>query len=151
MIKEKIKSEMILAMKSKDNERLTTIRGIVAKVKEKEIEMRTSESQPELDDTGILVVMQQMIKQRNDSISEYTKANRADLAEKESREITVIRSFMPQPLNENEVTEAIKSAISELKAESIKDMGKVVNYVKDKYVGRIDPASVSKKIKDLLS
>jgi uncharacterized protein YqeY len=151
MIKEKIKSEMMESMRAKDNERLTTIRGIIAKIKDKEIEMRTSESKPELDETGVLVVMQQMIKQRNDSILEFKKANRLDLSEKEEKEILVIRSFMPQLLSEPEIEKVIKEAIANLEAQSVKDMGKVVQFMKENYVGRIDPAEVSKKIKELLS
>ncbi len=151
MIKEKIKEEMIIAMKAKESERLTTIRSIIAKIKDKEIDMRSAESQPELDDTGVLVVMQQMIKQRSDSFTEFTKANRLDLAGKEQKEITVIKSFMPEQLSIQEVEVAIKNAISEIKAESIKDMGKVVQFMKEKYVGRIEPAEVSKKVKELLS
>ena len=151
MIKEKIKSEMMESMRAKDNERLTTIRGIIAKIKDKEIEMRTSESKPELDETGVLVVMQQMIKQRNDSILEFKKANRLDLSEKEEKEILVIRSFMPQLLSEPEIEKVIKEAIANLEAQSVKDMWKVVQFMKENYVGRIDPAEVSKKIKELLS
>ena len=151
MIKEKIKSEMMESMRAKDNERLTTIRGIIAKIKDKEIEMRTSESKPELDETGVLVVMQQMIKQRNDSILEFKKANRLDLSEKEEKEILVIRSFMPHLLSEPEIEKVIKEAIANLEAQSVKDMGKVVQFMKENYVGRIDPAEVSKKIKKLLS
>ncbi len=151
MIKEKIKSEMMESMRAKDNERLTTIRGIIAKIKDKEIEMRTSESKPELDETGVLVVMQQMIKQRNDSILEFKKANRLDLSEKEEKEILVIRSFMPHLLSEPEIEKVIKEAIANLEAQSVKDMGKVVQFMKENYVGRIDPAEVSKKIKELLS
>lgn len=151
MIKEKIKIEMIIAMKAKESERLTTIRSIMAKIKDKEIEMRSGESQPELDNLGILAVMQQMIKQRNDSFTEFTKANRLDLAEKEQKEIAVIKSFMPEAMSEEEVLSAIKNLIKELNAESIKDMGKVVQQMKEKYVGRIDPAETSKKVKELLS
>ncbi|MDR2007424.1 MAG: GatB/YqeY domain-containing protein [Alphaproteobacteria bacterium] len=150
MIKENIKNEMVVAMKAQEKARLSTIRLILAKIKDKEIEMR-SEVAAELNDNAILTLMQQMIKQRMDSITEYTKAVRLDLAQKEEEEIAVIKSFMPTPLSMQETEAAIKSAIAEIKAESVKDTGKVVNYLKEKYAGRMDMGTVSAKIKELLS
>ncbi len=151
MIKAKIKEQMILAMKSKDSLKLTTIRMILAKIKDKEIDLRTSESSvKELDDTALLVLMQQMIKQRNDSIAEYTKANRLDLSTKEQEEILIIKTFMPKPLSEEEIEKIIVSAISSTQAKSVKDMGKLVGYIKDKYPGQVDVGIISQKIKNLL-
>ncbi|MDR0483711.1 MAG: GatB/YqeY domain-containing protein [Alphaproteobacteria bacterium] len=150
MIKETIKNEMVVAMKAQDKQRLTTIRLILAKIKDKEIEMRSSE-QTEVNDNAVLTLMQQMIKQRNDSITEYTKANRLDLAQKEEDEITVIKSFMPAPFSTAETTDLIKKAIETLGATEVKDTGKVVNYLKESYAGRMDMAIVSKQIKELLS
>ncbi|MCL2566587.1 MAG: GatB/YqeY domain-containing protein [Alphaproteobacteria bacterium] len=150
MIKETIKNEMVVAMKAQDKPRLTTIRMILAKIKDKEIELR-GEASAELNNSMVLTLMQQMIKQRMDSITEYTKANRLDLAQKEEDEIVVIKSFMPAPLAQQEVNEAIKEAIAEIKAAGVKDTGKVVNYLKEKYAGRLDMGAVSAKIKELLS
>jgi hypothetical protein len=150
MIKENIKNEMVVAMKAQDKLRLTTIRMILAKIKDKEIELRTLET-AEINDNTILTLMQQMIKQRMDSITEYTKASRLDLAQKEEEEIAVIKSFMPAPLSLQETEAAITKAIAEIKAAGVKDTGKVVNYLKEKYAGRLDMGSVSAKIKELLS
>ncbi len=149
MIKKKLQQEMILAMKNKDNVRLSTIRLIISKIKEKEINARDNDV-VDFDDSQIINIMQGMIKQRQDSVSQYEKANRVDLANKEASEIEVIRFFMPSLLNDSEVDAVIKESIEIINPQGIKDLGKVIGLVKEKYGSRVDMTKVSSIIKDKL-
>ena len=150
MLKDTLQKEVNQAMKAKASERLSILRMIMAKIKDQEINKRT-ESSLELQDSDIIVLMDKMIKQAQDSIQEYKKANRQDLIQKEEAEIQVIMEFMPKPLSNEEVNNAITQAIADVKPESMKDMGKVINYIKNKYVGRVDMAKVSLQVKEHLN
>ncbi|UQY81003.1 putative protein YqeY [Candidatus Hepatincola sp. Av] len=150
MLKDTLQKEVNQAMKAKASERLSILRMIMAKIKDQEINKRT-ESSLELQDSDIIVLMDKMIKQAQDSIQEYKKANRQDLVQKEEAEIQVIMEFMPKPLSNEEVNNAITQAIADVKPESMKDMGKVINYIKNKYVGRVDMAKVSLQVKEHLN
>ncbi|XWO14411.1 putative protein YqeY [Candidatus Hepatincola sp. Pdp] len=150
MLKDTLQKEVNQAMKAKASERLSILRMIMAKIKDQEINKRT-ESSLELQDSDIIVLMDKMIKQAQDSIQEYKKANRQDLIQKEEAEIQVIMEFMPKPLSHEEVNNAITQAIADVKPEGMKDMGKVINYIKNKYVGRVDMAKVSLQVKEHLN
>ena len=150
MIKQKLQQEMIIAMKNKDNLRLSTIRLVVSKIKEKEINSRDNNS-VDFDDSQIISLMQGMIKQRQDSAIQYEKANRLDLANKEIEEIKVIRSFMPALLSLDEIEKIIEESISIINPEGVKDLGKVIALIKEKYASQIDMAQVSAMVKSKLN
>lgn len=141
-IKADIQSAMKDAMRAKDKARLGAIRLIQAEFKRIEVDERI-----EVDDERVLVVLDKMLKQRRDSIAQYEAANRQDLADIEAAEITVIQSFLPAPLTDDEITVLIQQAISETGASGMQDMGKVMAIVKPQIQGRADAAVVSKQVK----
>jgi hypothetical protein len=145
-LKERIISDMKEAMRNKDKERLGTIRLITAAIKQREVDERI-----ELDDQQVLVVLDKMLKQRRDSISQYTKAGRDDLAAVEAKEIEVVQEYMPSALGDEEISQIITDAISATGATSMKEMGKVMGAIKSKLQGRADMGEVSSKIKALLN
>lgn len=136
---------MKAAMKGGEKDRLGVIRLMLSAMKQVEVDERI-----ELDDTRIIGILDKMVKQRRESISQYEAGKRADLAEKEQAEIEIIQGFLPQALSEAEIEAIINSAISETGAASIKEMGKVMGIVKPQIVGRADVGAVSGKIKALL-
>ncbi len=148
-MREKITADLKAAMKSGDRATVDALRLINAALKDKDIEARVSGKSVSEDD--VLAVLQKMIKSRQESLDIYEKNNRPDLAEKERFEIAVISGYLPQQLSEAEVAEAIKAAVAELGATSIKDMGKVVAALKAKYTGRMDFAKASALVKAALS
>ncbi|MBQ4838393.1 MULTISPECIES: GatB/YqeY domain-containing protein [Pseudoalteromonas] len=134
------------AMKAKDKPRLTAIRAALAEVKQREIDNQTT-----LDDAGITSVLVKLVKQRKDSFTQYTDAGREDLAQIEAGEISVLESFLPQPLSEEEVLEMIDAAIADTGAAGMQDMGKVMGMIKAKAEGRADMGKISGLIKQRLS
>lgn len=134
------------AMKARDKERLAAIRLILSEVKRVEVDEKT-----ELDDAGILVILDKMQKQRRDSIAQYDAAGRDDLSEVEKKELEVIKTFLPAQLTEDEINERIDQAISATGADSMKDMGQVMAALKPQLQGRADMGAVSKLIKARLS
>ncbi len=134
------------AMKARDKERLAAIRLILSEVKRVEVDEKT-----ELDDAGILVILDKMQKQRRDSIAQYDAAGRDDLSEVEKKELEVIKTFLPAQLTEDEINELIDQAISATGADSMKDMGQVMAALKPQLQGRADMGAVSKLIKARLS
>lgn len=145
-LKEKIKADMIEAMKAKDKDRLGVIRMLQAAIKQKEVDNRVL-----LEDCDVVATIEKMIKQRLESARQFEDGNRLDLAVKERAEIKVLEAYMPKPLNEGELDTLIQKTIQEMAASSIKDMGKVMNALKDQVQGRANMAEVSNKIKQLLS
>ena len=137
---------MKTAMKSGEKERLAVIRLMMAALKQVEVDERI-----ELDDTRIITILDKMLKQRRESISQFDAAGRKDLSDKENAEIDIIKTFMPQALSEEEIVSIINDAIATTGAASIKDMGKVMGIVKPKMAGRADMGKVSGSIKALLS
>ena len=142
MLKSQIQSEMKTAMKSGDKRRLGVIRLILAAIKQREVDERI-----ELDDTQVLVVLDKMVKQRRDSITQYEGAGRMELAEQEAFEIDVIKAFLPEALSEEEVLSLVKEAVASTGASSIRDMGKVMGLLKPKIQGRADMGMVSAIVK----
>jgi uncharacterized protein YqeY len=137
---------MKAAMISGDKERLGVIRLILAATKQVEVDERI-----ELDDTRVITILDKMVKQRRESISQFDNAGRDDLSSKEKAEIEVIQTYLPQPLSTEEIETIISDAISTTGATSIKEMGKVMGIVKPKIVGRGDMGEISGKIKALLN
>ena len=147
-LKATIKDAMKAAMRAKEKERLGTIRLIQSEFKRIEVDERVDLAD---DEPRILVILDKMAKQRRDSITQYTDANRPELAEKEQGELEVIQSFLPQQLSADEVTAIVETAISESGAAGMQDMGKVMGLVKPQVQGRADVAEISKMIKAKLA
>lgn len=133
------------AMRAKDKERLNTLRLATAEFKKVEVDERI-----ELDDTRVIAIIDKMIKQRKDSVSQFTSGGRQDLADKEQAEITVLTEFLPAALSDAELDELIKQTIADTGAEGMKDMGKVMAALKPQVQGRTDMGALSQKIKGLL-
>ena len=132
--------------------RLSTLRLMNAAIKERDIALRGSGGDESgIDDTEIMALLGKMIKQREDSAAQYENGGRLELAGREQDEIKVIREFLPEPLDDDAVGQAIKSAIADVGASSLKDMGAVMNALKADYVGRMDFGPVGKKVKEMLS
>lgn len=144
-LKDQIQDAMKTAMKGGDKQRLAVIRLIMSALKQIEVDERI-----ELDDTRVLGVLDKMVKQRRESISQFKSGGREDLVEIEQAEIKVISDFLPQALSDEEIQTIISTAISETDASSMKDMGKVMGIVKSQVTGRADMGTVSQKIKSLL-
>lgn len=137
---------MKAAMKAGDKRRLGVVRLINAAIKQREVDERV-----ELDDTQVLVVLDKMLKQRRDSISQYEQAGREDLAAQERFEVEVCQAYMPAALSDDEIAGLIADAIDSTGASSMQDMGKVMALLKPKLQGRADMAAVSKQIKTRLT
>ena len=147
-MREKITQDLKDAMKAGARAKVDALRLINAALKDRDIEARGAGKT--LSEEDILVLLQKMIKSRQESLEIYEKAGRAELAEKERGEIEVISAYLPQQLTEGEVAEAVRAAIAEVGAASIKDMGKVVAALKAKYTGRMDFGRASAAVKTAL-
>ena len=145
-LKQQLTEDMKTAMRGGDKQRLGVIRLILAAVKQREVDERI-----ELDDTQTIAVLEKMVKQRKDSVSQYVAAGREDLADVERAEMTVIEAYLPAKLGEAEIDALIEAAIAETGASSARDMGKVVAAVKAKAAGRADMGLVSGRIKQRLN
>jgi uncharacterized protein YqeY len=141
-LKDRIREDMKAAMRGGEKRRLGVIRLIMAAVKQREVDDRI-----ELDDGQVTVVLDKMVKQRRESQSQYEQAQRADLAEQEAYEITVLQEYLPVPLSDTEIAQLIEAAISETGASSMKDMGKVMGVLRPRLAGRADMGAVSGQIK----
>ena len=146
MLKNTLTDDMKTAMRAGDKSRLTVIRMALAAIKQREVDERI-----ELDDAATLAVIEKMVKQRRESISQYEKGGRPELAAAEAAEIEVLQVYLPEPLDEAALAEIIDNAISETGAESMRDMGKVMGKVKAAAAGRADMAQVSAIIKARLA
>ena len=146
MLRIQLQDEMKAAMKSGDKPRLGIIRLILAAIKQREVDERI-----ELDDAQVLAVLDKMIKQRRDSVEQFEKAGRTELADQEKFEIGVIQEYLPAQLGEDEISALITEAITATGAQSMKDMGKVMGILKPKLQGRADMGAVSGLIKQNLS
>ena len=146
MLKQQIQDDMKTAMKGGDKPRLGVIRLILAAVKQKEVDERI-----ELNDEQVLVILDKMVKQRRDSITQYENAGRTELADQEKFEIGIIQDYLPEQLDEAAILEMIDNAITETGASSMKDMGKLMGILKPKLQGRADMGQASGLIKKKLS
>jgi len=145
-LKDEINKEMKAAMRSRDKDRLKTIRLILSEIKRVEVDERIA-----VDDQRTLSILAKMIKQRRDSIAQYDSAGRTELSKIESDEITVINEFLPEALTDDEINNLIEKAISETGAESMKDMGRVMGIIRPQIQGRADAGAVSKRVKEALN
>jgi uncharacterized protein len=141
-LKTRITDDMKAAMKAKDAQRLGAVRLALAAIKQREVDERK-----DLSDTDVLAVLEKMIKQRRDSIQQYTVGNRKDLADREQFEIDVLAAYLPQQASEAEVDAVIAEAIAATGAKGVADMGKVMGQVKAKLAGRADMGQVSARVK----
>jgi uncharacterized protein YqeY len=150
-LREQINDSVKEAMKAKDQKRLATLRLINAAIKDKDIAARTADSRELLGDDDLLGLFGKMIKQREDSIAAYEAGNRPELAAAEKGEIAVIREFMPKQMSADEAKAAIAKVIAEVGAASIKDMGKVMAALKERFAGQMDFGKASGAVKEALS
>jgi uncharacterized protein YqeY len=150
-LREQINDSLKEAMKAKDQKRVGTLRLINAALKDKDIAARTETSRELLGDDEILSLLAKMIKQREDSIAAYKAGNRPELAAAEEGEIAVIREFMPKQMSADEARAAIVKVIADVGAASIKDMGKVMAALKERYAGQMDFGRASGAVKELLT
>ena len=150
-LRERINDSVKDAMKAKDAKRLGTLRLINAAIKDRDIAARTADSRDLSTDDDLLGLLAKMIKQREDSVTAYKAGNRADLVQNEEDEIAVIREFMPKQMSAEETQAAITHVIGEVGATSIKDMGKVMNALKERYAGQMDFGRASGTVKTLLT
>jgi len=144
-LKERITEDMKTAMRAGDKERLATVRLLLAAIKQREVDERIT-----LDDGQVLAVIDKMIKQRREAISQFEAGGRADLVAKETAETTLLQAYLPAQLTAAEIDALITEAIAATGAASIKDMGKVMGFVKGKAQGRADMGALSARIKQKL-
>ena len=145
-LKDQITEDMKNAMRARDSERLGTIRLLLSACKQKEVDERIV-----LDDAAVIAIVDKLIKQRKDSVTAFTQANRMDLADKESAEIKVLQAYLPQRLSLEEVTAAVQAIVAQLGATGPGDMGTVMAAVKAQLAGKADMAQVSKAVKTALT
>ena len=145
-LKDRITEDMKAAMRAKETARLGTIRLLLAAMKQKEVDERV-----ELADADVLSIIEKMLKQRRESIAQFEKAGRTDLADTEKAEIGILQAYLPQQMSEAEVAEAIAAAVTESGAAGPKDMGKVMGLLKSRLAGRTDMGKLSGLVKAKLS
>lgn len=145
-LKKTLEEDIKAALRAQKKELLGTLRLLLAAIKQREIDERI-----ELDDGAILKTIDKMIKQRRESIRQYEAGNRPKLAEKERQEIAVLEAYLPKPLTETEIEQAIQKAFEETKASSIKDMGKVMGILQRSLAGRAEMSTVSAKVRERLN
>lgn len=145
-LKAKIQEDMKDAMRAKDTARLSAIRMIWAELRKREIDDRV-----DLDDAGIIALLNKMLKQRQESVAQYRVANRQDLIDTEEGEIAVIRTYLPEPLGEAEVAALVAKVLKEQNIASIKDMGRAMTILREQLAGRADMAKVGQLLKEQLA
>ena len=145
-LKARITADMKTAMKAGEKDRLKTVRLILADIQRKEIDSRE-----ELDDAGVITVIEKAIKQRRDSIEQFVKGGREDLSAIEEAELEIIQAYLPEQLSDNEIAALIDEAIATTGAESIRDMGKVMGAIKSKAAGKADMGMVGAMVKARLA
>ena len=151
MLRARLNDDLKDAVKSQDKLAVSTLRLVLAALKDRDIAARAKGNCDGVDDQEILQLLQKMIKQRRESIAAYEGGGRSDLVERESGEIEVIERFLPKQMDDGEVQQAIDKAIAEVEAASIKDMGKVIGTLKQNYAGRMDFSKASQLVKQRLA
>ena len=151
MLRDRLNEALKSSMKEKNQVAVSTLRLILTAIKDRDIAARSKGNDEGISEAEILQVLQTMVRQRHESIALYKKGGRQELADQEAQEIAVIESFMPRQLEEAEVAAVIKEAIAETGAESIKDMGKVMGILRDRYAGQMDFGKASAALKAELS
>ena len=148
-IVDKIDKSLTDALKNKDQDRTITLRSIISQKKQKEIEKRTQDNK-NITDEDMILILNKMVKQRRESIELYKQGGRQDLVDKETKELKIIQEYLPEQLSEEEIKKICEQAINNLKASSLKDMGKVMGAIKSKYKGSVDLSIAGKILKDKL-
>ncbi|MCK0137749.1 GatB/YqeY domain-containing protein [Aliiroseovarius sp. F47248L] len=149
-MRNRVNDALKTAMKNKDAARLSTLRLISAAIKDRDIAMRGTGEEVEITDADVLAILGKMVKQRQESARAYEEGGRLELAEKERSEIVVIEEFLPKQLSEEETDAAVAEAITEVGADSIRDMGKVMGALKAKFTGQMDFGKVGPMVKEKL-
>jgi uncharacterized protein YqeY len=150
-LREQFNDALKTAMKAREPRRVSTLRLVLAAIKDRDIAGRTAESRDGVSDDEILSLLAKMIKQREESAAIYEQGGRPELAAAEREEIAIIREFMPQQMSADHAKQAMQAVIAELGAASMKDMGKVMAALKERYAGQMDFAQASGAVKELLS
>ncbi|HZR69763.1 MAG TPA: GatB/YqeY domain-containing protein [Burkholderiales bacterium] len=145
-LKDRIQEDMKAAMKARETQRLSAIRLLLAAIKQREVDERK-----ELGDPEVVSVIEKMIKQRRDSIAQYTSANRTDLADAETFELNLLAGYLPKQMSDAEIAKAVEDAVAQTGAKGAADMGKVMGLLKAKLAGRADMAKVSALVKSKLA
>ena len=148
-IVDKIDKSLTEALKNKDKDRTLTLRPIISQKKQKEIEKRTQDKK-NITDEDMILILNKMVKQRRESIELYKQGGRQDLVDKETKELKIIQEYLPEQLSEEEIKKICEQTINNLKASSLKDMGKVMGIIKSKYKGSVDLSIAGKILKDKL-
>jgi uncharacterized protein YqeY len=151
MLRQRLKDELVLAMKAKDQRKVATLRLVMAAVKDRDITARTPESRDGVSDDEILQILGKMIRQRQESIKIYEDGGRPELAAQEAQEISIIESFLPAQLSDAEIEAACAAVMDELGATSLKDMGRTMAALKERYAGQMDFAKAGQAVKGRLS
>ena len=151
MLREKLKTALKEAMLAKEPRRVATLRLILAALKDRDIALRTEESPEKDDDVLIRALLGKMIKQREESIAAYSQGGRQDLVDQEREEIDIIKGYLPKQMSEGETRAACEAVIKALKADGLKDIGKVMAALKSKHAGAMDFGKASQIVKTLLS
>ena len=146
---ENVNNALSESLKSKQSDRVLTLRAIVSAKKDKEIDKRTQDKK-DVTDEDMISILNKMLKQRKESVEMYQKASRQDLVDKENTEIKIIEEFLPQQLSQEEVQKVCNEVISNVGASSLKDMGKVMAVLKEKYLGKMDFSLAGKILEDKL-
>mgnify|MGYP001577432664 FL=1 len=150
MLRNKFKNELLGAMKQKDSIRVSTLRLILAAIKDRDLESRRKGEGELISDSNILEILAKMVKQRNETAKVYEKAGRNELANSEYKEIEVINTFMPKMLTKLELEKVIEESINIIEAKTLRDLGKVISKIKEDYTGRCDFADVSQMVRERL-
>ena len=149
-LRARIMASMKQAMKEKDAERLSTVRLISAAIKDRDIAARAEGNDDGVDETEVMSILGKMSRQRQESARTYEEAGRLDLAEREMAEIKVIEEFLPKQLSADEISLAVETAIADMNASSIRDMGRVMGVLKSQYIGQMDFGHVGPLVKEKL-
>jgi uncharacterized protein YqeY len=150
LLRNRFKNDLLSAMKSKDTIKVSTLRLILAAIKDRDLESRSKGTGDEVLDSVVLEILSKMVKQRVETSKVYEGAGRFELADTEKKEINVINDYMPKMLTVDELDKVIDDAIDHIKATSLRDLGKVISKIKEDYSGRCDFADVSQMIRERL-
>jgi len=150
-LRDQISEDTKTAMKSRDSIRVSTLRLVSAAIKDRDIAARSSDRCGGIDDGEIMLLLVKMLKQREESAKTYEENGRPELADREKTEIDIIREYMPTPLSDEETSAAIAKIIDDTGATCLKDMGKIMNTLKEDYAGRVDMGKAGKVVKELLT
>ena len=151
MLREKLTESLKQAMRAKQARKVTTVRLILAAIKDRDIAARTDDKSEQDDDAAIKEILAKMVKQRAESIKAYEEAGRCELAEREREEVTIIQEFLPRQMSEEETARACRDVVQDVGAASLKDIGRCMGALKARYAGQMDFARASAQVKELLS